>query len=292
MSYDLRSLFQVGVDILTTFRNGVTNKILAQTGHVVGEVADGDNVEWWQHVGFASRPSKPDKGKAAAQAVVMRRGDHDVAFASQDVRGTEIYGNLDHGETCVYGPGIDGKAQGRVIWKKDGSVNIFTTDDNTKDGRSVYFRVAPNEFVFVAPWGKLTWDPTGLHASHASGASMNMGGIGGMPAPLDQLSSYFSVQAGMISQTAAIQANGSGAGSSLASAPGVDAAIDALQAQVALLQAAIIAFATPATNPGITAADALNKGAGLLAAAGTGAAVFITAVEAAKLAIPTSTTSS
>src|SRR3990167_5738707 len=184
---DLAGFLKVGVDILTTTVNKTTGKILAQVGSVTEQTTDGDNVEWWQHVGWASRPSKPDAGKKAAQGLTLSAGDHDVCIASQDVRCLDQYGNLDFGEFCAYAAGEDAKAQARIIGKKDGSVTLFTTDDNTKDGKSVYFRVAPDGFMWVAPWGKLVFDATGFHLLHASGASFDLGGIGGGPPPPPRL---------------------------------------------------------------------------------------------------------
>lgn len=175
---DLHGLFQVGIDILKTTLNAVTGKILAQTGDVVGQATDADNVEWWQHVGFASRPAKPEAGKAAAQAVIFKGGDHDVAIASQDVRGLDIYGNLADGETCVYGPGEDGNSQGRVLIKSDGSVTLYTTDSNTKNGNTVALRISPTGGLeFTSQWGSLVLDETGFHVKTQAGPRLDMGGI-------------------------------------------------------------------------------------------------------------------
>src|SRR5262245_39231356 len=97
---DLRGLIQAGFDILTTAVDKATKKITAQLGSVVGKTTDSDGAEWWQHYGLASRPPKPEAGKQAAQAVVLRTGDHDICVASQDLRGLELYGSIDHGEAC------------------------------------------------------------------------------------------------------------------------------------------------------------------------------------------------
>lgn len=131
---DARGMIQIGLDILTTTINATTKKILAQLGDVQKESTDSDNAEWWQHVCFASRPPKPEKGKKAAQACVVKMGDHDVIIASQDLRGLELYGQLDHGEFCLYAPGPDGNGQARILGKKDGSISIFTKKGNTKGG--------------------------------------------------------------------------------------------------------------------------------------------------------------
>lgn len=134
---DLKSLIQVGYDILSTTVNKTTKKILVQLGNVFKETTDTDNAEWWQHVGFASRPPKPEAKKRAAQAVVFKAGDHDIILASQDLRGLELYGNLSDGETCLYAPGEDGNAQARILLKKDGSINLFTKQGNVASGKGM-----------------------------------------------------------------------------------------------------------------------------------------------------------
>jgi hypothetical protein len=130
----LSGLVQVGIDILATTIVSATKKILAQTGQVDKEATDSNGVEWIQHVGFASRPAKPEAGKKAAQGVVMQTSGRDVCIASQDLRGLDLYGTLSHGETAVYAAGEDGTAQGRMLIKGDGSVHLYTREGNTSDG--------------------------------------------------------------------------------------------------------------------------------------------------------------
>lgn len=176
-SPDLAGIFAIGIDILKTSIDDETSKIQAQLGSVVGEVVDTDNAEWWQHVGFSSRPPVPVAGKQAAQAVVIKRSDHDVCVASQDLRGLEIYGNLADGETCVYGPGADGNSQGRALFKDDGSVTLLTTNDNTPTGKVVALKIAPDSFTFTAPWGSFKFDASGFHLKTKAGPRIDMGGL-------------------------------------------------------------------------------------------------------------------
>lgn len=131
---DLVGIIQAGFDILTTRVDQTTKKITAQLGSVVAQKVDTDAAEWWQAYGLATRPPKPEAGKQAAQAVVLRAGDYDICIASQDLRGLELYGTLDHGEVCLYSAGEDGNGQARVLLKKDGSVSLYTRKGNTKDG--------------------------------------------------------------------------------------------------------------------------------------------------------------
>ncbi len=270
MSGDLKGIIQAGYDVLQTVVNAVTGKITAQLGNAVGQTVDTDSAEWWQHVCFASRPSKPEAGKQAAQAVVLRKGDHDICIASQDLRGLELYGKLDHGEFAVYAPGPDGTAQARILGKKDGSINIYTTSDNTTDGDSVYVRVAPDGILFNAPWGVIRWDSTGFHILHSSGASFDLGGIYGMPAPLDQISSYCKIQAGTFNTSATSTSNGVGAVFPLTNATALQAALTSLETALTALAVAlptIAAATTPSTagaaTPAVTAIGAAVSAIGV-----------------------------
>jgi hypothetical protein len=146
----ISGLVHVGLDILSTVVNAATKRILVQTGDVVKEATDTDGAEWWQHVGFASRPPKPQAGKQAAQAVVVKTSDRDVVVASVDQRGLGLYGNLDHGETCLYAAGEDGNAQGRVLIKKNGSVSLYTRNGNTSSGAGMTVQLdAENDAIRI-----------------------------------------------------------------------------------------------------------------------------------------------
>lgn len=147
----MMDLFQIGVDVMSTSVSKTTRKILAQTGNVNGEGrSDSDNVEWWQHVGFASRPAKPEKGKQAAQCITIRNGTIDCAVASQDMRGLAVYGELADGETCIYATGEDGKAQARVLLKANGSINLYTRENNASDGKGMGVFINPDGSVSIA----------------------------------------------------------------------------------------------------------------------------------------------
>ena len=131
---DLRGIIRAGYDILNTTVNPATKKILVQLGSVVGKTVDTDAAELWQQYGLASRPPKPVPGKQAAQGIVLRTSDHDLVIASQDLRGLELYGNLDYGEVAIYSAGEDGNGQARVLLKKDGGIHLYTRKGNTAGG--------------------------------------------------------------------------------------------------------------------------------------------------------------
>lgn len=138
---DLKTLIQVGFDILNTTVDSTTRKIQAQLGDITKQVVDSDKAEWWQHYGFYSRPPKPDPGKAAAQAIVLRAGDYDICLASQDLRGLNLYGSLDYGEVAICSAGEDGLGQARVFLKKDGSISAYTKRGNVDSGAGMLIQL-------------------------------------------------------------------------------------------------------------------------------------------------------
>lgn len=146
---DPASMIQVGLDILNTAISATTKAVQAFLGDVVGAerggdgAADGDEVEWWQHVGFLSRPSKPEKGKQSAQAVILRQAGNDVVIASRDLRGLDLAGDLGYGETCIYAAGEDGKGQAKIKLCKDGTIAIYTKKGNVSTGAGMILGLDP-----------------------------------------------------------------------------------------------------------------------------------------------------
>lgn len=178
-----------------------------------------------------------------------------------------------------------GEGAAKVIANNDGSLSLFTTDDNTDTGKSVYLRVAKDGFAFVAPWGTLKFDGTGLHVLHSSGASFDLGGIYGLPSPLDQLGSYVKMSAAMIEGECSAASFGSGVADPLAASTPTLAAIAALQTELAAIAAALVAVAA-ITGP-VTAAHATAAGAAT-AAVSAGASTLGTTTPL----VPTATSSS
>lgn len=167
----LSAMFLVGVDILRTVRKAKTKTILAQIGNVAGDTVDSDEVEWWQQVGFASRPRKAETGSAAAQAFVVRRGDHDAAIASRDLRGQELAGQLEDGETCVYAT----EGQARILLKKDGTVSLFTTAGNDASGTGITLNVkADGSIEMASQHGGITIKNDAITVLSATGAGVKL----------------------------------------------------------------------------------------------------------------------
>lgn len=201
----LNTIFAI-VDLLTSIRDANTNTVLVQTGSVTEEYGDCDNAEYWGTIGVASRPAQPAAKSSAAQGIAIRFGDRHRIIATRDVRGQEIYGNLDEGETCLYAGGPDGAGQARVYLRKDGSVAMVTTHDNTSDGNTVMRSCSPDPmqgFVDFSPWGSVKLNATGYHVMLASGARLDGSGMSapGVPAAIG---SWWTLQAGKVGLKASI----------------------------------------------------------------------------------------
>ena len=153
----LGDIFDRGIAILNSFRNTKTNTMTVSLGDDEGGITESTGAEWWQHVGFASRPSKVSqdenerKKSGGPQAVILRGSDRDCVIASRDTRCHALYGSLDYGETCVFGSGDDGKAQGRMVIKKDGSVFLYTRAGNSPsgDGMTVALDASKNQLTLI-----------------------------------------------------------------------------------------------------------------------------------------------
>jgi hypothetical protein len=280
----ISGLVHVGLDILATTISQTTSKIVAQIGDAITQRVDSSAVEWWQHVGFASRPAKPSAGRAAAQCVALKTSDRDVAVASQDTRGLEIYGNLGHGEFCVYAAGEDGESQGRLIGKTDGSVTILTTDTNTADGETVALKLSPTALRFTAPWGDFVFDASGCHVKTRAGPRIDLGGVsvpGLAPQALaDALTGYARITAPIVKLDAA----GVYLGGGKAHMPATYTPVVAPQpvAAEAAFMSALLAFAN-AVGPAFTSL----AGAAVPATAASSMALAASALATAAAACPT-----
>ncbi len=110
---------------------------------MINKSVDSNAAEWWQHVGFISRPPEAVAGSKACQVVAFRESDHDVIVASKDTRGQELAGSLGPGETSIYAAGADGTSQGRITIKGTGSINLYTREGNTASGQGMGLFIDP-----------------------------------------------------------------------------------------------------------------------------------------------------
>lgn len=175
-----QTLLERGADILSTVVDATTRRVFAFLGDVKAKLADSDKAMWIQHVCWVSLPSLAQAGKAAAQAVIIRRSNGDVVIGSSDARTLEMYGQIGPGEFAAFAPGKDGTSQGRIIGKTDGSINIYTRAGNTSGGNGMAIMVrAADDTISItngAGYGIIV-DSTGIRLT-AKDSGLTLGSDG------------------------------------------------------------------------------------------------------------------
>lgn len=237
--------------------------------------------------GFASRSNDPDTGPngeilegSGGLALVGKDGTDRFVIPLGDPRNLAKVPILKKGEAMMYGP-----AANFVRMHLEGDVTTFASTDGTLNGKSVYSQVKPDGFLWFSPWGKQTFGATGFHMLHSSGARIDCGAIGGLPAPLNALSSYAKISAAMVQIEGAMVAIGTASGvpDAIAKATPVIEAFTAIGSALTAIQAALVAMA-PALTPGAPATAAGTA----IGAAGAAVVPAVAACSASTLAVPSS----
>jgi hypothetical protein len=220
--------------------------------------------------GSVSRPLDPDDA-GFCQAYYWYEGTRGYAQLANDTRTAANLPQIEKGETIVHHP----LGTGFVRMHADGGMSLFTTHDNTPNGRSVFLTIDRTGQVFNFPYGRLTFNDTGFHLLHNSGARIDLGAVGGLPAPLsDAVKSYLILSADSVKvEGSAIKIGPRGVPSQpLALATQTLAALSALQGVITALASPGGIIAPPSGGPctfGAAVATALANAASVLAASAT-----------------------
>lgn len=179
----LTSLFDIGASVLGSTLNAKNGAISVQTGDAVNNETRCDGAEWWQHVGFASRPAKAIAGKSSCQTLAITQSRGDVCFASRDIRGNAIYGSLAEGETSIYAGGPNNTGTGRSIYKDDGSVASIThllQLSNSNSGLPILIQMSTEGKINLAMADKsaISMDSDGIKM--VTTGTLNLGSTGAM----------------------------------------------------------------------------------------------------------------
>jgi len=236
-----------------------TGAVMLGIGDAQAEVAHDERVALMQTSGIVSIPP------VGSEILAFETSSGFIGVAGRDIRTGDIAGNMQPGETTVYAPG----SQACTLYKLDGSVTHMTTTTGLSTGQTVYERMSPTAFTRLAGWGKETFDATGYHLFTFSGARLDMGGIGGLPAPLSSLGSYAKLSAKMIQIEASIVALGPRAAAADAAAKATPVIL-ALNALNTVLAALLAPGAYVSAAPGLPAVP----GPGLIAAIATAQATL------------------
>lgn len=147
---------------------------------------------------------------AGCRALFAVEGDRHHAWILGDTRITPILPEIKPGEGILHGA-----TSNFVRCHEDGRVSMYTTHDGTPNGLTLMRGVDPDPLlgglVDFSPWGSTKLNSTGFHVNTIAGAFLDMGGIGGMPAPIsDLVRSYFTAQADAIALTGKAVSLGAG----------------------------------------------------------------------------------
>jgi hypothetical protein len=182
-----------GLQVLNVSTSSTTSSPLVTLGDHLNQNSESDSAQWIQSVGFCSLPSNPPQPSTAPTNGVaptwsrttetwgFRAGQRDFVIASRDVNSQAVYGNLGPGEFCVYAAGNSGTSQGRIIGKTDGSITLYTTDDNTSSGNAIYLRIGTDGLSFTSPFGSLSLGASGFHVVLDGGSAFHLGGNNSNP---------------------------------------------------------------------------------------------------------------
>lgn len=176
------------VDILRVSHEGQYKTAMAQIGDAATTDADdsidpkNEETEFWQHIGFASLPSKvkeDGKNSTCAQGVIINRGGYNQVIASRDTRYNDIIGNLSDGETCLYANGERGEGQARILLKSNNSINLFTRNGPDGKGMGIFVNADGSISIASSNGGAITVDVDGnVRVFNASGAvQINTDGV-------------------------------------------------------------------------------------------------------------------
>ena len=250
--------FDIGVAMMSTYD---ADGFLGIQCDAVGEQDSGvRDYEAHHMLGFCARPMDPvvdpDSGNPdptqAAQVLFGMEAGRGHAWALQDPRMVVKLPQLKPGESMQYGPAANFSRM-----HADGSITLYTTSDGTLNGTAQFLRLTPKDgLTYVAPWGKMLYGPNGFHVITAAGARIDMGFVGGMPAPFDGLSSYITMNAGTISLEAGALSLGPNDGTAVPVARGAETAEILTAIQLAMnVIATALASASAVQTSGITPAQ-------------------------------------
>jgi hypothetical protein len=122
----------------------------------------------------------------------------------------------------------------------------------------VYLQVKGDWFNLLGPFGKITYGANGFHLLHHTGARIDLGGIGGLPAPLDELGTYATISAAILKLqgTAIVLGPDTGVAEPAAKAIALQTVLVAIGAALTATASALSALGNASAGAAIAAAVA------------------------------------
>ena len=157
------------------------------------------NTEFWSgSPGILSMPLLPVSANStdACQVLYVNRNNQNIGIAYRDARNLTNAGTLQPGETAVYAPG----STGRLKLDINGNATLGTTaSTGAASGSGAYIQVSNTGGIYlVSPFGTLSIDENGINLNSATGSSISLGGMAGLPGPFASLSSVINMNAAAV----------------------------------------------------------------------------------------------
>lgn len=229
-------------------------------------------------LGMQARPLDPAVDHTGAASVgtpmlAFWENDKGLMMPFGDSRVVAGLPALDKGDMMVHGL----KAPNFLRLQADGTCTLFTTVDGTATGDTVTLALTPTGFEHAAPWGRMTHDVNGFHITTHSKASLDLGGIAGIPDFAGiSFGSYFDVTAASMHLNGTLITLGpGGAVSPLAMVSTLVPLLGLFDAAV-IAVAALAAAATPTPASAALATTATNALGALATAMGTASKLLST----------------
>lgn len=135
-------------------------------------------------------PGQPDPSQSCS-VLAGTEGGTGYSWCLNDPRVLANLPGLRPGEAIFFG------SFGAFLrFMDDGSAVISTTTDGTMTGgETVQFRFGPTGVLFAAPWGQLRWNASEFVVEGPNIGRLGLEYLGGLPDPLSDFTSTFSVTA-------------------------------------------------------------------------------------------------
>lgn len=230
-----------------------------------GDTSSFGAIEAYHPYGFAGRPDDLD-ANGACNAFFETDERKCYSIFLNDGRAQALLPEVLPGESFQYG------AFGNFVrCHRDGRVSLFTSDDGTVNGRTIALTLGPQFMTFNAPWGNFRFDATGFHLLHISGARIDLGACGGLPAPLSALAAYAKISAPLV--------HIEGSAVNIGSATGIAAPV--AKGDLVVITLAEISAALVAIGAALTATESIPGANAIMAGPVSAAQVAISAAVAA-----------
>lgn len=168
----------IGKHIISSYLGDKNNSVLVTIGDKTSGDVEAGYAQYVQHVGFCSVPPDADiQNQIAAEPILIKDIDNrDIVIGARHPASQVTYANMAPGDTIMFATDNSGSTKTRVKCNAaQKAIALQTVDSN---GMDMQVALTQQGLFFTSPFGKLTFDETGFHITHKSGASFHLGSLG------------------------------------------------------------------------------------------------------------------